>query len=239
MKEHPILFSGAMVRALLDRSKTQTRRMMKPQPKQEENGFWSAFGAMWTDGIKSVPVVPGHSLACNCPYGAPGEHIWLRETFYAYGRWETRYSEKKKRDEWHFIDMTVECGRAYQYAADNPDVPLTTGRGGALPGWYKRPSIFMPRAVSRIQLVITKVRVERLQVIWANEVDCIAEGIEQIPPAIQGACLWRNYMPNNGWTRSVAIPGNSYRTLWESINGEENWLANPWVWVIEFQRVPP
>jgi hypothetical protein len=70
---------------------------------------------------------------------------------YAFGRWETRFSQKKGRDEWHFVDMTLECGHSYCYDADqsNP-VPMRGRRdAGVTPGWWKRPAIFMPRAASR------------------------------------------------------------------------------------------
>lgn len=216
MKQRPILFSGAMVRALLDSSKTQTRRVMKPQPEPIPKececgspGFWLPFNA-------AQSMVRNEEMAWACPFGGAGNQIWVRETFYAYGRWETRYSEKKKRDEWHFVDITIECDRAYQYAADNPDVPLPTSRGGALPGWYKRPAIFMPRVASRINLSIEAVRVERLQDI--SEADALGEGVT--PEATDEAI-------------------NAYRMLWESLNGPDSWAANPWVWVIEFKRIKP
>jgi len=162
-------------------------------------------------------------MVVPCAYGAEGEQIWVRETFFAYGRWETRYSEKKKRDEWHFIDMTLERGCTYQYATDNPYVLLANNR---VPGWYKRPAIFMPRAVSRLQLEIIKVRVERLNEI--SEDDAKAEGApgyeESIDPSPPDEhCEW-SYQA-------------SFRRLWESINGAASWAKNPWVWVIEFKRV--
>lgn len=220
MKERPILFSGAMVRALQDGSKTQTRRVLKPQPIRVSDGHGGSGGYFSCDkkgiGATEKCRVSDIWVGYGSPYGQPGDQLWVRETFYAYGRWETRYSEKKKRDEWHFVDMTNDCDQAYQYAADNPDVPLATSRGGALPGWHKRPAIFMPRVACRIQLEITSVRVERLQDI--NEADALAEGAT--PEATDEAI-------------------NAYRMLWESLNGPDSWLANPWVWVVEFKRVKP
>lgn len=93
-----------------------------------------------------------------------------------------------------------------------------------------KPSIHMPRAASRITLEITGVRVERLQSI--SESDCIAEGIESEP----GTAHWKNYETGPGW-RYWESPKQSYRTLWESINGPGSWDTNPWAWCIEFKKV--
>lgn len=154
----------------------------------------------------------------------------MRETFLAYGRRETRYSAKKARDEWH-LDMTVECDRRYQYAADNPDVPLTKGRGGALPGWYTRPAMFMPRAASRTLLEIVSVRVERLN--DCSEADALAEGVI--------VDLAGGHFVDAPAARHVSAVGgpavDAYRSLWQQINGAGSWAANPWVRVIEFKRV--
>jgi hypothetical protein len=135
----------------------------------------------------------------------------VRETFVAYGRWDTRYDEKRQRDEWRFADMTRECGLSYRYAADNPAVQVEKGRS-ATPGWYMRPALFMPRAASRIRLEVVSVRVERLQSI--SEHDAVAEGVE----------------------RGFGNPVDSYRSLWERINGTGSWDANPLIWVVEFRR---
>jgi hypothetical protein len=199
-----------MVRALRDGSKTQTRRVVKPQP--------THFNPV------GVPrrVVPtgGPSDVIRCPYGQPGDRLAVRETFYAWGRWETRYSAKKGRDEWHFVDMTLECGRSYAYDTDEDTPMIVTRRSTVVPLWWRRPAIFMPRAASRITLEITSVRVERLQDI--SEADAKAEGV-----ALKNspAAFLTSYV-------------RGFRDLWESINGSSSWTANPWVWVIEFRRLP-
>ena len=138
------------------------------------------------------------------PYGRPGDRLWVRETFFAYGRWDKRYNEKEQRDEWRFADMTRESGSSYRYAADNPGLPMEKRRS-ATPGWYTRPALFMPCAASRILLEVVSVRVEHLQAI--SEHDAIAEGVE---------CVAGN-------------PVDSYRSLWERINGTGSWSANPWI----------
>ncbi|MCC2632133.1 MAG: hypothetical protein K0S48_19 [Ramlibacter sp.] len=230
MKERPILFQGAMVRALLAGTKTQTRRAVKPQPWAScciEEGMEGeppfVYSALGGDG-------PGHDVhetrsPCRCPYGAPGDRLWVRETFYAFGRWETRFSTKKGRDEWHFVDMTQELNLAYRHAADSDEVPHMLGRklAGAAPTWWKRPAIHMPRAASRITLEIASVRAERLQEI--SEADAMAEGIG-----------WNDYEDENGERMD---PRDAYRCLWEQINGAGSWESNPWVWVVEFRRVTP
>ncbi len=211
MKESPILMSAPMVRALLAGTKRQTRRVVKPQPfagAAQEHWSISEFGQF-------------------CPYGQPGDRLWVRETFYAFGRWVTQFNAKKGRDEWHFIDMTVECGYWYFYAASEaPKTVATFRRAGATPMWWKRPAIFMPRAASRILLDVIGVRVERLQEI--SEADAMAEGVTRDEHG------WTNYaVPTDCWES----PKDSYRTLWESINGPGSWDANPWVWAVSFKRI--
>ncbi|ACT50915.1 hypothetical protein [Methylovorus glucosotrophus] len=231
MKERPILFSAPMVRALLDGSKTQTRRVVKPQPPSgwDRTCWFSAPVWGWT--AQDEPSQTWHKA--RCPYGQPGDHIWAKETFFAYGRWEMRYSERKGRDERHFVDMTIDCDRAYQYAADNPDIPPAT-RGSVQPGWYKRPAIFMPRIASRIQLEITCVRVERL--IDISEQDAKDEGIFEFS---KNGLI--DYVKGNVWETANEFSPNCftgiYALLWESINGPGSWSANPWVWVVEFRRI--
>lgn len=201
MKERPILFSAPMVRAILEDRKTMTRRVAK----------LANFGTA------------GERQNVKCPYGQPGDRLWVRETFYAYGRWETLFNQKKGREEWRFVDMTLECGFAYQYAADNPDITLAKGRGVITPGWHKRPAIHMPRRACRSVVEIVSVRVERLRDI--SETDARAEGVTLGGPI--------GHLP----TYQAAPYAYHYAQLWESINGAGSWDANPWVWVIEFKRI--
>lgn len=214
MKERPILFSAPMVRALLDGSKTQTRRVLKGdfmhQPKGSMDAKWYFRGpkmACWDSYETEAELIARHS-----PYGRPGDRIWVRETHYIvdegsqyFYRATGGYSQHKEIDEAHGNAPLVWAGP-----------------------W--KPSIFMPRRASRMTLEITSVRVERLQDI--SEADAIAEGIERTAHG-----FWRLYgKPEvNGSYSPVA----SYRSLWESINGPGSWALNPWVWVIEFKRIKP
>lgn len=199
MKERGILFSAPMVRALLEGSKTQTRR-----------------------ALKSIP--PGWPEAA-CPYGQPGDRLWVRETFFAFGCWKTRDNVKENREEWYFVDMTLESGLTYQYAAEPLNVALAAGRGRAAPAWFKRPAIFMPRVASRLLLEVASVRVERLN--DCSEADAAAEGRQRSAAASEDPAV------------HATAARDWYRALWEEINGVGSWDGNPFVWVVEFRRVHP
>jgi hypothetical protein len=230
MTESPILFSVPMVRAILAGRKTQTRRPVKPQPVYGDVMGTFASWMFQKRGGKTGDhwLYPNarEQILAECPYGVPGGNLWIKETFLAYGRWETRFNEKKGRDEWHFIDMTLECDRAYQYVADDANVQLAENRGGVLPGWWRRPSIFMPRAASRITLEVTDMRIERLDAI--SERDARAEGVTIEERHMVGYCIGA-YLPP-----SI----RAYRELWDSLNAERGfeWQTDPWVWVVEFKR---
>lgn len=223
MKERPLLFSAPMVRATSAETKNQTRRMVKLTANghvKEPRGH-----RRWH------PADPDAGLAC--PYGQPGDRLWVRETFYAWGRWETRFSVKKGRDEWHFIDMTLESGKSYLYAANGPQPQPMGGKrhkGGITPTWWKRPAIHMPRCASRITLEVTGVRMERLQDISIE--DCKSEGAWGPDESIVDKVA-----QHFGIDILAANPYLAYRMLWESINGPGSWQANPLVWCVEFKRL--
>jgi hypothetical protein len=193
MKERPILFSGAMVRAILQGRKTQTRRVVKPQPDCTRTSLASCAG---NRSVRVIAMRQG-MYSIFCPYGQPGDRLWVKETFTE--------------------------GEGVIYRADwNPEVSLD--------GLWK-PSIFMPRRLSRITLEITAVRVERLQDI--TEADAVAEGIyfDHDFDGYVSDDEGRHYHGNS------AV--RSYEHLWQSINGAGSWEANPFVWVLEFRRVQP
>jgi hypothetical protein len=204
MTSRPILFSAPMVRAILSGAKSQTRRLLKPQPL---GGAPELLQHLVAHGHhRWATDEPDEDLIWKCPYGQPGDRLWVREAFIhepADYVWEA--------------SVSIPCRPASTvYRADHEG----DTRGA---GWT--PSIHMPRALSRITLEITDVRVERLQDI--SEADAMAEGsrewaAEQDTPARDIPC---------GETRMV------YRQLWESINGPGSWDANPWVWVVAFDLV--
>ena len=204
MSDKPILFSAPMVRALLDGSKTQTRRVVKHCKDV-------CFGVSLAP-CEIAGEINGGDLN-NSPYGQPGDRLWVRETTVNvedFGYLGPVYKESEHgRDvlEYGLAPSEDDCTEV-----EPEDIKL-------------RPSIFMPRAMSRITLEITGVRVERLQDISAA--DAQAEGVEQFnPSATSGlpACSAHRY---------------AYEDLWKSINGPDSWDSNPWVWVIEFKRVTP
>lgn len=196
IKERGILFSGAMVRALLDGTKSQTRRALRPQP--EKNGELG--------------------MARN-RFGLAGDRLWVRETYFAFGHWETRPKAGKAGNAWYFVDQTRTSGQRYRYALDEPGAadPLARRVAGDLPRWHRRPALFMPRAASRILLEIVGVRVERLREISAD--DALAEGIIALGAG--------------------GDPVLAYRNVWERINGAGSWDDDPWVWVVAFRRLVP
>lgn len=211
MKERPILFSAPMVRALLAGTKTQTRRAMKPQPTE----FVGGPGVTLQDG-SPAPLVPlddsvePYGREIVCPYGQPGDRLWVRESF------AHMYSGNAQPDKRAPEDVA--------YMADNltPD-PYVYG------SW--KPSIHMPRWASRITLEITSVRVERLQEISIE--DAKAEGAWGPDDSIVQKVA--DYFGTDIFS---ANPRKAFQMLWESINGPDSWAANPWVWAIEFRRVP-
>ncbi len=233
MKERPILMSGPMVRAILEGRKTQTRRIMKPQPHPEflKRGVVSVV-PQWPmqNGVRWF-MADGCSELVPCPYGQPGDRLWVKETWqyagwtedgYPYVRYAvdgtTRLVDRGISDEWaiKLEDTWQKLSTDENYAID---------KKAADRKW--RPSIFMPRWASRITLEVTAVRVERLQDISCE--DALAEGIDHYCPGVTAAL--------RGETE--ADPVAEYRTLWESINGPGSWDANPWVWVISFRRINP
>lgn len=219
MKERPILFSAPMVRALLAGTKTQTRRVVKVQP---EPGFIGNYGP-------GNPFIRGERGDIRCPYGQPGDRLWVRETWQGplldSEEHEAQFSEDGP-------DAFKKPGFCAYRATDTLDAIDEDGKDL---GW--RPSIHMPRWASRITLEITDVRVQRLQDI--GEADAIAEGIERGEDFFGCPC-WKAYGEPAG--SDVVFPDDpigSYASLWTSINGPGSWDANPWVWAIEFRRIAP
>lgn len=220
MKEHPILFSGEMVRAILSLKKTQTRRIIK---------FPIYKPVRYRPGITRIFIeddLPGHKIPIltSCPYGHIGDHLWVRETFVLESDlgWDIKLptdrpiktiTDDYDNGEYHLIP---------HYRATEPEpniVPEGQDSFDDRTRWT--PSIFMPHWASRITLVITGIRVERLQEI--SEADAKAEGVKQV--AI-------NLSDNTDATPYKEY----YRQLWDSINGKKHpWESNPWVWVIEFE----
>ena len=232
MKDTPLLMIQDMVSKTLEDIKTKTRRVVK-FPWASKLGQWesSAVG-----GEGTFIIGPGgEKLATQeqscmwhtrtgkvicCPYGKPGDRLWIKETHYRYGKWIKNGLSKTGRQRWKFKALSNEV----RYF-DNPPVNGTIKGHGK--GWHKRPSIFMPRWATRLWLEITDIRVERLQDI--THADAKAEGVTR-----------GKYYP--GAHREPETYRETFTGLWDSINAERDggayaWNKNPWVWVITFRRL--
>lgn len=212
MKDRPILFSAPMVRALLDGSKTQTRRTLKPQPRVfeiDERGTPCQVGCMQVEGeavnrvwlgSQQAGVLTGQQVRF-----AVGDRLWVRESWQLHSR------------------ATDLCTVAYKASVNHsgwtdaheqfPDA--LAGNRKPKPfqeGW--RPSIHMPRWASRLTLTVTDVRIERLQDISRG--DAMDEG-----------CPFANM-------QAGPSPVDWYRDLWNQINGPDEWEKNPWVAALTF-----
>lgn len=229
MKEKPILFSTEMIKSLLNGTKTQTRRICKPQPIYDHESGRLFIGNVMFD-IHDKWDIP-MCLKDNARWEA-GDVLWVRETFYAYGHW-TRIRTtliNSVKTEHHFHDLTLSSNKIYMYEDHPPETVLK--RWGL--GYHKRPSIFMPKEACRIRLEITDIRVERLQEI--SEEDAIAEGVGY---GFQMNVGWPDYehIVNGVCTLTQDTARMSYASLWDKINGKGSWKLNPWIWAITFKRL--
>lgn len=230
MKERPIIFGAPMVRAILSGTKTQTRRVVKRLPIILNRA---------TDALEvDVVNIENGQFAklCPCPYGQPGDRLWVREKW-RIGSWDDgcgfwidyRDGPRKERVEcndvdlaYRLIEQTGEDLRRCNFQPTNGT--MYEWKPGQSPLRW-RPSIHMPRWASRITLEVTGVRVERLQDI--SIADALAEGVD----------VHKDHWAKN--RNHICSPVQAFADLWKSINGPDSWDANPWVWAIEFKRITP
>lgn len=238
-RELPILFSGPMVRAILEGRKTQTRRLCKPMRGgrlPDEGGDWhyehdaNGFGAL----VRREPLGVSTYPLPRAPYGVAGDRLWVREA------WARRLDEDR------YAPRDLDPQHGAWYWAD----PQTCNTGCAGAAGKKRPGIHMPRWASRITLEVTGVRVERLNDI--SEEDAKAEGVSVSHRATAPGEEGRSCV-NCGRRRDAHIGqvhvcpqshGSSYSTwtyrggyavLWDSINADRApWASNPWVWAVSW-----
>lgn len=211
VKERPILFSGPMVRAILEGRKTQTRRIIKHQDLIE---FDELNGEFIFAHARHCPNYCDY--ACGglaCPYGRVGERLWVRET-------------------WAIVPAVSDDGSKHKAKGDGTGATWRADWNGNPSGFQWKPSIHMPRWASRITLEITGIRVERLNDI--SESDATAEGIHNF------RCDLGLFGYDPKGTPGPMVGGSAteaFALLLELINGPESWALNPWVWVIEFKRI--
>ena len=217
--ERGMIFNAEMVRALLSGRKTQTRRIIKPQPEATLSG--SLSGKWLSRPLNGLLLPKIEDIAIHCPFGVVGDRIWVRETF------QGPLFDYDLMDSYCKDPTPFEKPEFCVYNADGVPAPEFYDADDELHCCW-RPSIHMPRWASRILLEITDVRVERLNAI--NEHDAQAEGVAKL----RGG-FWKHYQP--GWTQHQLSARGSFVTLWKSIYGDESWNSNPWVWVIKFKRI--
>ena len=230
-RERPILFSGAMVRAILAGTKTQTRRVARTRRIHATGGTldetYMPMGRGRCIVLGKDGTWPVDALSL-CPYGRPGDRLWVRETWYC-DHMDCINKIPKDRSA-HADDSPL------LYRADGEcceQIPECDHSGGHGAQW--RPSIHMPRWASRITLEITGVRVERLQAI--SEADAKAEGA-------QGDGEWlKNLSHRKGADAVRSVPTRlqsargDFADVWARLHGAESWGKNPWVWVMTFKRL--
>ena len=221
MKEIGMIFNGEMVRAISDGRKTQTRRVIDiPEyfnydadygiGKLTKSTVPSMRRYIGRTGIIARRVIDGLNEVKFIP--APcekGDRIYVRETHYLYGHWVKNGYSKTGKQKWKFIADRSQGARF-------PENTFNIKYKKTEKGWFKRPSIHMPKKVARIWLEVEEVGIERLQDI--SEADAKAEG-----------CPVKKNSPLSA--------KDDFAALWRGIYGFESWDANPWVWVIKFKRI--
>lgn len=240
VKERPIIFSAEMVRAIVDGRKTQTRRVVKPpaphgatgagfiRSNGPSNGLWS-----WLSGDpkdSDTWDIVGDDF--RGPYGVPGDRLWVRET---HGFVDpagcddaVTYRSVEAPDGSARHVVYASTGDLHEWNIEDGDEYDERGRRRSC--W--RPSIHMPRWASRITLEVTGVRVERVQDIGDEDIQ--AEGVWH-----DGAYFRSVRHPVKGTCKCWGTAAEAFRNLWDSINAKRGhpWSSNPWVWVVEFERV--
>jgi len=229
VKLHPILFNDEMVRAILEGRKTQTRRPIKPQPAE----------CRWIDRILTMKwkstifnphrVKPRNEILVGCPYGQPGDRLWVRETFGVIS------PESVGDEQWYQIRQK----RSFRI---HPESNRVDGIAGAIyradgefefaPGYEKwHPSIHMPRWASRIDLEIASIRVQRVQDI--SQRDALYEGCPGGRSELNRRTV--EMLSDSGTGAAMRV---WFRQQWNAIYADRglSWDINPWVWVLVFER---
>jgi len=220
MTDRPILFSGPMVRAILEGSKTMTRRVIKPQP---DHCHRDIIGKPqpWAkdDWDRLLPQIGETEIAC--PFGEPGDRLWVRETWVPIHDTAIRYRAQGGRRDW---PPGFEHQQQLRMAWEKLQPPIRER-------WL--PSIHMPRWASRITLHVISLRAERLDAI--TEEDAIAEGFIKLPATGRAVLAKGAQYFGEHWPTARA----AFLDLWDHLNAKRGFPAssNPWVWVVSFKRV--
>ncbi len=230
--ERPILFNTDMVKAILEGRKTQTRRIIKPQLSDE------AVYITDVDATGLITYQTHNKFLGGCAERKPpcqvGDTLWVRETFYQYGEWFDIPQTDEYGDVINKRTFIPQHESKYSiYFADTlpKDLKILKGYKSGR-GYYKRPSLFMPRSAARLFLKVTDVRVERLQDMPHDAP--MKEGIRSYTKdgTVYKFAINEEQMP---WKNMPRNPTEAFKILWDSIY--HNWNENPWVWVIEFEKL--
>lgn len=221
MTDKPIIFSGPMIRALLDGQKTQTRRVLKPQPEERANGLWHVFNRY--GGSAGVHVDQVGEVAADYAPWRSGDRLWVRETC---GRRTASFLG---------IEATNGVEEAF-YVADGEDV-VNEHEFNLHPWWRGKvcPSIHMPRLASRLTLIVEAVKVERLQEISYE--DAILEGVGDFAKALGDSTNEPTGETAEQTARRLQWPQRAFSALWKEIHGPDAWAANPWVAAVSFRTI--
>jgi hypothetical protein len=217
MKHIPILFSTPMVQAILNGTKTQTRRVIKVDPKADYLPDLNLLGNTFVEPDGKL-VEPTMATVIKPKYNV-GDVLWVRETW-CYVQLDHAHDLLEGRRERNQFVFKTEVHEDWMLYAKEKY------------GTTWKPSIHMPKEACRLFLRVKSVRVERLKDITA--MNAVEEGIEMCTDNNSVVVHWKNYLRKN-IGEGTAI--GSFRTLWQSINGPESWDENPWVWVVEFERI--
>ncbi|MDR5800669.1 hypothetical protein [Caballeronia sp. LZ001] len=233
MKERPLAFSAPMVRAILDGRKTQTRRVVK-LPHANSLGQWepTTIGGRNGGCTKDGQAIPEqgaiwHTRTADtlvCPYGQPGDRLWVRET------WQGPLFDSENWEAYLECPDDFKDPKYCHYAADGGSPPAFINVDDELVCRWQS-STCMPRWASRIMLKVTGVRVERLNDI--SEADAANKGLYCLP-ASGRYVVQKGEQYFGGADRDARVV---FADLWDRINGDGAWDANPWVWVVEFKRI--
>ncbi len=211
-RELPILFIPDLARAARDGIKTQTMRVVRPQPDLlGRPATWLKNGWLVKETISGqvAPVYTRHTGSpIRCPHGVPGDTLWVRETW---GLWDNALDEQATRP-WRDY-RRVDSRTGAESLVDYVEVVYRADWGDATMKW--RPSIFLPRCLARTLLTVTDVALVKVQDI--NEAGAIAEGVDP--------------------TGATAL--EQFSALWDGINAKRGfpWCDNPWVWAVKFKRI--
>lgn len=256
--ERPITMTGPSIPAIFADIKLQTRRLLRPAPdKNQLYGWRDAARVKWHEGQGAWAAYSRGLTRVSewfaCPYGAPGDRLWVRETHASFMVGEGK-------------DRPVPQCVAYRATCDaDGGFDYVNGRGEVMrlkvTKWT--PAIFMPRWASRLTLELVEVRAQRVKDI--TEADAIAEGVRELPLQAGESGAWWTYDVTAGAAMHGRDPVAAYRKAWDALNGKRRrreylevgdpgytadrpwrtvvdtsaaWAANPWVWALTFRRVP-